>query len=133
MTQRPRIVIVDDDETVLRLMARRLAPFYDVFTTGDPRHVKGLLQELQPHAVLCDIEMPQMGGGELAASIAADTATRMVPVVFMTELATPEEVDELGGVIGGHPAFSKGAETSLVVNMIEKACSKRFAARPTAV
>ncbi|MBC5767667.1 response regulator [Ramlibacter albus] len=128
MTLRPRVVIVDDDETVLRLMARRLAPFYDVLATGDPRKVKGLLQEHQPHAVLCDIDMPGMGGGELAAAIAADPATSAVPVVFMTELATPDEVDDLGGVISGHPAFSKGAETSVVVGVIEKVCGERFAA-----
>jgi CheY-like chemotaxis protein len=129
-TQRPKVLLVDDDDTVLRLMARRLEPFYDVHPTGSPLHVQGLLRELQPHAVVCDIDMPGLGGGELAAAIAADPDTADIPVVFMTELATREEVDALGGVIGGHPAVSKAADMIELVQVIERACTdRRYAAR----
>ena len=129
-TSRPKVVLVDDDDTVLRLMARRLAPFYDVHSTGNPLGVQGLLRELQPHAVLCDIEMPGLGGGELAAAIAGDPATADIPVVFMTELATREDLDSLGGVIGGHPAVSKATDMIELVQVIERVChDRRYAAR----
>ena len=37
-----------------------------------------------PDLVLCDLEMPRMGGVALCAALRADAATRRVPIVVVT-------------------------------------------------
>ena len=46
----------------------------------------------QPDLVLLDIVMPGMGGLEICEQLKADEATRALPVVMVTAVATPEHL-----------------------------------------
>ena len=49
----------------------------------------------------------------------ADEHLRDIPVLFLTALATPEELERLAGQLGGRPAVSKSEPVARLVARIE--------------
>ena len=62
-----RVLIVDDDDHNLRILARILrdAGFTDVRTEQDPRAVPAALDGFRPDVLLLDLQMPHMDGFEV--------------------------------------------------------------------
>jgi CheY-like chemotaxis protein len=59
------ILIVDDDEAILRMMTRMLRPAgHDVVTAADGREGLKLVAQRRPDLVITDIIMPEMEGIE---------------------------------------------------------------------
>ena len=119
MEARKKLLLIDDDEAVLALLVARLATRYEVFSSTDPTQAVPLAREEQPDAVLCDIDMPEMSGGEVVAALAADAFTVHIPVVYLTALVSPEEARDLGGDVGGRPGVSKRAPLAELVRVVE--------------
>ena len=70
---RETLLVVDDEEMVRRLAARMLVTFgYRVLEARDGHEAMGVLQRAGPRvtAVLTDVAMPGIGGGQLGATIA---------------------------------------------------------------
>jgi CheY-like chemotaxis protein len=64
--QRPRILIVDDEEAILETMTFTFMDLYEVLTTSDPSRALEIMDENQPVAVvITDQRMPGMTGVEL--------------------------------------------------------------------
>ena len=64
--ERPRILIVDDEEAILETMTFTFMDLYDVLTTSDPTQALEIMEENQPVAVvITDQRMPGMTGVEL--------------------------------------------------------------------
>ena len=64
--ERPRILIVDDEEAILETMTFTFMDLYDVLTTSDPTQALGIMEENAPIAVvITDQRMPGMTGVEL--------------------------------------------------------------------
>ncbi len=94
---RGRILLVDDDKTLLRLMREALTKAdYEIVTASNG--IDGL-QELygkQPDLVILDVMMPRMDGWETAARI---RQVSQVPIIMLT--AKDEESDKLTGFEAG--------------------------------
>jgi len=68
--ERPRILIVDDEEAILETMTFTFMDSYEVLTTSDPRKALELLNENAPVAVvITDQRMPEMTGVELLKQV----------------------------------------------------------------
>lgn len=117
---RKKLLLVDDDHAVLALLTARLGKRYEVVSTPDPRKAVALARSQLPDAILCDIDMPDMSGGDVAAALESDSMTARIPLVYLTALVSPEETKELGGLVGGRPGISKRATVGELVAIIEK-------------
>ena len=106
---RKKILLVDDDEAVLDFMQAKLGPHYDIVTTNAPDNVEGLARRERPDLVICDVDMPEMDGGDVSAALYAADETRSIPVLFLTGLASPRDLKQARDQIGGRPAVSKTA------------------------
>lgn len=97
----PRVLIIDDDISTVRLMADALVPDYDViFATQADDGFKQAL-ERQPELVLLDIVMPEINGFDFCRRLKADERTQSIPVIFVSALDTVAEQTkgfELGAV-----------------------------------
>ena len=116
-----KILLVDDDAAVVSYLVTKLARYYDVVSTTDPREVARLARTELPEVILCDIDMPEMSGGDVAALLDGDSATARIPLIYLTALVTPQETQELGGMVGGRPGVSKKATLAQLVERIEEA------------
>ncbi len=80
-----RILIVDDDTSMLQLLKRHLSNAgYEVLTAEDGVAAGRHVLKARPDLIIADVGMPYMDGYELVAALKADSATRDIPVVFLT-------------------------------------------------
>jgi len=82
---RARLLIVDDEETLLWSIVRRLAetrPQYEVETAGDGESALALLKRGPPDLLVADIRMPRISGLELV--LEARRLFPSLPTVVMT-------------------------------------------------
>lgn len=115
-----RILLVDDDSTILQALAAKLsaAPDVEVSSISDPTRAVALAKELQPDLIICDVNMPELGGGEVAAAIRSTPATGTIPVVFLTTLVDADHIARNGGVVGGRRMISKQAPLATIIARI---------------
>jgi CheY-like chemotaxis protein len=118
-----KILLIDDDEAVLAVLDAKLSRRYEVLSTSQPQLALAIARRERPDAILCDIDMPELSGGEVAAALASDPGTADIPLIYLTALLTPEEADELQGSISGRPAVAKRAPLGQLVAMIEGNCA----------
>ena len=121
MSGMKKILLVDDDEAVVAYLATKLAKSYEVVSTTDPRKAVAMARAQLPDVILCDIDMPGMSGGDVAAALAEDTGLARIPLIYLTGLVSPQEAQELQGQVGGRPGVSKRAPLAQLVAAIEDA------------
>lgn len=119
MTGRHKLLIVDDDEAVLRYLRAKLGARYDIVSTTAPEKVLGLARKESPSLILCDVDMPGMDGGDVSKELYADAEVRDIPVLFITALMTASDLKNTDDQIGGRPAISKQAPPEELVKRIE--------------
>ena len=85
MTIPARILIVDDDETVLKTFAKALSlEGYDVRTAASPLVGLQEVEETPPDAILLDLRMPFVNGVGFLYRLRAQTAHKHTPVAIIT-------------------------------------------------
>jgi len=113
-----KILAVDDDLAVLEYLQAKLGGDYIVVTTHVPSAVLPLAREEKPDLIICDIDMPDADGGDVAAALTADPATRGIPVLFLTGILSQDEARDMRGMVGGRPGISKHAPAKELVARI---------------
>lgn len=80
-----KIMLVDDDGQVLELLQNLLSPWgMQTTTLENPTQLWSTLEEVRPHLLVLDIEMPEANGLELCQVLRADERWRHLPVLFLT-------------------------------------------------
>ena len=125
-----RILLIDDEATLTRLLALNLqqAGDYEVRTENQGSHGLAAALAFRPDLVLLDVVMPDMSGGEVAAQIGHHPRLKETVVVFMTAIVSKQEAEKNGGLIGGHPFVAKPVSTEELVAFIEQQLEGRAAA-----
>lgn len=123
MNAKRKVLLIDDDEAVVAHLVIKLSKLYEVVSTVNPRQAVALARRELPDVILCDIDMPDMGGGDVAAALAGDSATARIPLIYLTALVSPEEARDLQGQVGGRPGVSKRAPLAELVAAIDEAAS----------
>jgi len=79
-----RILMIDDDEGIRKLVRMRLADTYQVVDTGDPAQALELALEHQPDAIILDVMMPRLSGFDLCRNLRALTYTSTIPIFVIS-------------------------------------------------
>lgn len=88
-----RILLIDDEASLLKTVARRLKTWgYDTLTADSGEAGLRLAQEHHPDLVLLDIMMPKMKGRDVCAQLKADPKTADIPVIFLTALGLADHI-----------------------------------------
>ena len=95
MGDQGRVLLVEDDEAIRRLMAEVLsARGYVVDEVGDGLSALGAVLALRPDVVLLDIGLPGLDGFGVLAQLKDHAQTAQIPVVMVTAWAEPELVSK---------------------------------------
>ena len=99
-----RVLVVDDNQELVRLMTELLATRgYDVTAVGDAFQAEAEIRERPPDLILSDVVMPGKSGYELCRELKENPATRLIPFVLITGLTQRE--DRLRGIEAGADDF----------------------------
>ena len=83
--ERNRILIVDDDERILRVVGDMLTPNgYDVLFAKNGSEAITIARKKQPGLILMDILMPETDGYTACSILKSDEKTKRIPVVMLT-------------------------------------------------
>jgi CheY-like chemotaxis protein len=94
-----KVLIVDDDKALRRLICLELSDHYETIDSGEPEQGLALALEHKPAAILLDLRMPKYSGYELLQTFASFSRTQMIPVIVVSGEAgaqTKEHCKQLG-------------------------------------
>lgn len=89
---RKKILIVDDDPTMLRMIKSLLESEYRVFMAGSGMNAITFLANNKVDLILLDYEMPVISGAKVLEMIRSEVATADIPVMFLTSKNDKESV-----------------------------------------
>jgi DNA-binding response OmpR family regulator len=117
-----RILMVDDDELMLSAVKRYFegAGAFEVRTEKDSSRARRAAREFKPDLILLDVVMPTFDGGDIATFLSQDPETRGIPILFLTSMVTPEQVEQHDGTIAGHPFVAKPAGLKEILRRVEE-------------
>ncbi len=88
-----RVLVVDDDEHSLGLVARMLVERgYEVSTATDGLGALAAVEREQPDVMLLDVVMPEMDGMQVLDRIRTQTRCASIPIILMTAKSDDEDV-----------------------------------------
>jgi len=98
--RRPRVLIVDDEPSIVTGLKRWIGTRADVVGTTDPREALTLALGEKFSLVLCDLNMPAMSGTDLLAALREREPAAGDRFVIMTGSTSAADVDAGVRVVG---------------------------------
>lgn len=106
LSPRPVILVADDDEDILTLVAVRLElAGYDVIKARSGDEALRMAVEHSPDLAVIDVMMPGLNGFEVTRELRRRELTRETPVILLTALA--QESDVARGLAAGADDYVK--------------------------
>ena len=90
--QKKKILVVDDDGTMLRTIKSWLSEKYQVFMVNSGTAAIAFLAKNQVDLILLDYEMPVITGPKVLEMLRSEPATSDIPVMFLTVKGDKESV-----------------------------------------
>ena len=117
-TSQPSILLVDDDPTVIRVLARILCGVAHLRFATNGEEALQRARESTPDLVLLDAQMPGASGFEVCQAFKADEVLAEVPVIFVTSHSGP--AFEVSGFDSGAADFiAKPVHAELVLARVK--------------
>lgn len=129
----PRLLIVDDDESVRKLLRFRLANSYEIIDTGSPEDAVALAMQRKLDAILLDLMMPGYSGFEVCQTLGSMSFTQLIPI-FIVSGESALRYKHLCATLGAKGYFQKPVDfealESRLATVIEgRQQERRFEAR----
>jgi CheY-like chemotaxis protein len=101
MTNKPIVLVVDDNQTNLSFLGNVLQANFEVLLAPSGRQALTLAQEYRPDLILLDVTMPDWDGYETCKHLKEEINLAKIPVLFISALHNQEHkirAFEAGGV-----------------------------------
>jgi two-component system, OmpR family, response regulator MtrA len=120
---KPRILIVDDDVALSRLVGLKLEKTsrYEVRVENRSHAALATAREFHPDFILLDVDMPGKDGGDVARELRADPEFGYLPIVFFTSLVSGSEGGGDTMQISGKSYLAKTTDVTVIGRCIDRA------------
>lgn len=125
MTEPWKVLIVDDDPTVHKLITKKLPPeSYQVQSVFDASSALSEVGRVKPDLVILDLMMPRTSGIEVCKAIKGNQETKDVMVLILS--AKESQDDRIRGLeLGADDYISKPFHLAALTRKIEYMLAKR--------
>jgi DNA-binding response OmpR family regulator len=121
----PRILIVDDDPVIVRLLQINFRlEGYEVDTASRGEEALERVRENRPDVVVLDVMMPGIDGWEVCRQLKENPAVRHVPVIFLSARAQDED-RQRGYALGVDEYVTKPFDPAHLVEIVRRSLAKR--------
>lgn len=117
MSDRPQILIIDDETDNLRILSDILRQHADIILAKSGQQGIRKAAELKPDLILLDVVMQGMNGFEVMTALKHEAGTSDIPVIFITSLGETHH-EETGFHLGACDYIQKPFHTTIVLARI---------------
>ena len=104
MAGKPRILLVDDEPSIVKMVGKRLEiEGFDVIVAMDGQEGLTKAQTEHPDLLILDLMLPKLNGYEVCTMLKQDTRYQKIPIVLFT--AKAQDKDEKLGMECGANAY----------------------------
>lgn len=100
---KPTVLIVDDNESLLEMLTESLSVYYNVYTAINGREGLEQVYKMQPDLVISDIMMPEVSGKELCYRMKNNIVTSHIPIILLTAQTSDSQI--IDGYMFGADAY----------------------------
>ena len=90
-SDKPLLLVIDDNEDIRRLTAELLGDEYTVIAASDGKEGVRMAARHVPDLIICDVMMPVMDGLECTRRIKDEVSTSPIPVLMLTACSMDEQ------------------------------------------
>lgn len=95
MSDKPIILIVEDNDANLRLASTALASHgFEVLLATSCEEAQNSIKLKKPHVILMDLQLPDMDGLQLTTQLKQDPATKNIIIIAVTAYAMDADRDK---------------------------------------
>ena len=127
MKENIKVLVIDDEVDFCYFVQKNLMRdgLFDVIIATNGYDGIELAKKEEPDIILLDLFMPDMPGEDVADALKESTATADIPILFVTALATNDDiVDSKENKIGNNYILPKPIRTKKLIETIMKILSK---------
>ena len=115
-----KILIVDDEKYILRVVKRNLLKYgYEVLTAQDGEESLEIVFKVQPDLILLDIMMPVMDGFEVFRKLKENETSSKIPVIFLTARGLASDKSK-AKELGAEGYISKPFSISFLISTLQE-------------
>ena len=121
MAKNVKVLVVDDEVDFCYFVKKNLMHdgMFDVTIATNGKDGIELAESELPDIILLDLVMPDMPGEDVAAALKDNPATANIPILFITALATKDDVvDREENKIGNNYILPKPVRTKKLIETI---------------
>lgn len=117
-----RVLVIDDEASFTKMVKLNLEAtgHHQVETLNESRRAIEVAREFRPHVILLDVVMPEMDGGDVAINLRTRTATKDIPIIFVSAMVSQRESHAGFYESGGEHFLAKPVSTETLCGAIEK-------------
>jgi CheY-like chemotaxis protein len=121
MSSKTRVLIIDDDVSLSRLMRLMLEKtrMYEVDVENRAANAMTTARNFKPGLVLLDVDMPGKDGGQVAREMQADPILKYAKIIFITALVSKNEAGMRAAVRNGMRYLAKPVDPMTLIDTIE--------------
>ena len=125
MVAGPRVLVVDDDPVILKLLEVNFEmEGFSVLTAPDGEAGLATATDQRPDIVVSDVMMPGLNGLDLVRKLKADAATSAIPVILLSAKAQVSDVRD-GLDAGADDYLTKPFEPLELVDRVQRLLDAR--------
>jgi CheY-like chemotaxis protein len=115
-----RVLVVDDDEVIRRLIAVNLQlEGFDVETAVDGQDCLERVTEIDPDVITLDVMMPRLDGWATAVQLRKSPQTAHIKVVLITARAQEDDKSR-GGRVGADAYLTKPFDPNEMIRVVRQ-------------
>ena len=122
--EKKELLIVDDDESYLKLIKKWMSDAYKATAVKSGVQALKFLEGHRPDLVLLDFEMPELNGGDVLQKMRENPETAGIPVFFLTGNVDPESLEKIAE-LNPDGYLSKTMRRSEIAASVETFFAKR--------
>jgi len=120
-----KIMMVDDDLTILKMGRLMLKEYYEVYPLPSAAKLFEVLEKVTPDLILLDIMMPEVNGIETLKRLKKDPHYAKIPVIFVTSIDDDKSVFEHLS-LGAYSNVSKPFSAPELLSRVENCLNDYF-------
>lgn len=128
MEEKFRVLSIDDEADFCYFVKKNLMQtgLFDVSVADNGTDGVKLAIKEQPDIILLDLFMTDMSGEDVAAALQETITTKNIPIIYITALASSEDVGQGENyIVGNNYILPKPVRTKRLVETIMKILSRR--------